>query len=300
MTCCPSTSSPTWERADVRCSTTPSSCAGASPSAHRAARRGPPYDERSGSRPPPAAWRPPTRSPSSTTPTSSAARFEAPRCWRAGTRAGHAQAGDEEAQPRRGVRRRAGAGHAADGRRRHRDRPPGDGLDGAAAIREVVRSRRSPPCAGCGLAHGASRLTSRRRHLIERRSRRGRAGEAVGRLTTVRPCSTLIRSSDRPQAEEGEEQIRRATRPIPGPPPPQQQEGSSSSHHVRAIHRTRPPGGRPRPGGGAHAQAQLHRHGAHPARPPARGGGAGRACARVPRHHRRARARAGRAHRRLR
>src|SRR3712207_7627747 len=37
-------------------------------------------------------------------------------------------------------------------------------------------------------------------------------------------------------------------------------------HHVRAIHRTRPSGGRSRPRGSEDAQAQLHRHGAHPPR----------------------------------
>src|SRR3977135_1115130 len=46
--------------------------------------------------------------------------------------------------------------------------------------------------------------------------------------------------------------------------------------NVRAIYRASPPGGRPRPRGGSNPQAQLHRHGAHPPRPAARGGGAGR------------------------
>ena len=77
-----------------------------------------------------------------------------------------------------------------------------------------------------------------------------------------------------------------------------QQEGRAPD--VRAIHRASPPGGRPRTGRGPHAQAQLHRHRAHPARPAARGGGPRGARARVARHHRRARARAGGAHRRLR
>ena len=71
-------------------------------------------------------------------------------------------------------------------------------------------------------------------------------------------------------------------------------------HHVRAIYRASPSGGRPRPGGGADAEAQLHRDRAHPARPPARGGGPCGPRPREPRHHRRARARPGRAHRRLR
>ena len=70
--------------------------------------------------------------------------------------------------------------------------------------------------------------------------------------------------------------------------------------NVREIHRASPPGRRPRPGRGADAQAQLHRHRAHPARPAARGGGPRRPGARVTRHHRRARPRPGRPHRRLR
>ena len=69
---------------------------------------------------------------------------------------------------------------------------------------------------------------------------------------------------------------------------------------VRAIHRAGPAGGRPRAGRSADAQAQLHRHRAHPARPAARGGGPGRPRPRVARHHGRARPRPGRPHRRLR
>ncbi|CAA9475922.1 MAG: ATP-dependent Clp protease, ATP-binding subunit ClpC, partial [uncultured Solirubrobacteraceae bacterium] len=69
---------------------------------------------------------------------------------------------------------------------------------------------------------------------------------------------------------------------------------------VRAIHRASPPGGRSRAGGSEDPQAQLHRHGAHPPRASARRGGPGRTCARVPRHHRRARPRTGGAHRGIR
>ena len=69
---------------------------------------------------------------------------------------------------------------------------------------------------------------------------------------------------------------------------------------VRAVHRTGPPGGRSRPGGGADVQAQLHRHRAHPARAAPQGGGPRGPSAREPRHHRRARPRSSCPHRRLR
>ena len=50
-----------------------------------------------------------------------------------------ARAGDEEAQPYgRGVPVGARARDAADGRHRHRHRPPHDAADGPASIREVV------------------------------------------------------------------------------------------------------------------------------------------------------------------
>ena len=70
------------------------------------------------------------------------------------------------------------------------------------------------------------------------------------------------------------------------------------SRVVRAIHRTGSSGRRSRAGRGAGTEAQLHRHGAHPARPAARGGGSCRARARVARHHGGGGARAGRPHRR--
>ena len=84
-------------------------------------------------------------------------------------------------------------------------------------------------------------------------------------------------------------------RPVPVSTRP---EGADS--RVRALHRTGPPGGRPRPRGSPHPQAQLHRHRAHPARPAPRGGGPRRPRARVARHHRGARPRPGGPHRRLR
>ena len=66
---------------------------------------------------------------------------------------------------------------------------------------------------------------------------------------------------------------------------------------VRAIHGTSPAGGRPCAGRSQGAEAQLHRHGAHPARPAARGGRPRRAGAGAARHHRRGGARPGGAHR---
>src|SRR5882762_4161203 len=54
---------------------------------------------------------------------------------------------------------------------------------------------------------------------------------------------------------------------------------------VRTIHRTGPASRRSRPGRGSGAQAQLHRHRAHPARVVARRGRPRRARARVARHH---------------
>ena len=78
-------------------------------------------------------------------------------------------------------------------------------------------------------------------------------------------------------------------------PPIQAEERSLS---VRKVHRAGSPGRGSRAGRGAGAEAQLHRHGAHPARPAARGRRPRRAGARVARHHRRGSARAGRADRR--
>src|SRR5437764_118786 len=54
---------------------------------------------------------------------------------------------------------------------------------------------------------------------------------------------------------------------------------------VRALHRARTEGRRPRPGRGTCAEARLHRHRAPPARPAAGGGGAGGPRAREPRDH---------------
>ncbi len=73
---------------------------------------------------------------------------------------------------------------------------------------------------------------------------------------------------------------------------------TAGGKRVRTLHRESSSGRRPCTGRGARPQAQLHRHRAHPARTPARGGGPRRARARVARHHRRRGPGAGRADRR--
>ena len=117
----------------------------------------------------------------------------------------------------------------------------------------------------------------------------------AGRIALVAICSARSPARTvRPMEESGPGRVRSRT----GVGPARGRDGRTEEH-VRAIHGTRQAGRRPRPGGGADAEAQLHRDRAHPARPPARGGGPGGPRPRVPGHHGRAGARPGRADRRI-
>ena len=60
--------------------------------------------------------------------------------------------------------------------------------------------------------------------------------------------------------------------------------GKESERHVRTVYRSRPACGRAGPRRGPHAQPQLHRYRAHPARPDPRGRGRGRQGDGVARH----------------
>ena len=208
---------------------------------------------------------------------------------------------------RRGVPPGARARHAADRRHRHRDRPPRDGADRRAldprgrpvpGDARLSALRRAAEAASAALATARATCAA----AAELAHARIEACRLIGRLALCpagsRPGHSAV-ADPRPMTPS-ERGLRSASLSTTHPAASTLPSREGTAHqHVRAIHRASPPGGRPRPGGGPDAQAQLHRHRAHPARPAPRGGGPGSSRAGEPRHHRRARPRAGRAHRRL-
>ena len=95
-----------------------------------------------------------------------------------------AAAGDEEAQPvRRGLPPGARARHAADGRDRHRHRPPGDAADRAA---HDPRGRAVP---GDALSHPVGVMSGA--GVVAPPMRRGRAGRTMAPMLPSRPRHLL-------------------------------------------------------------------------------------------------------------